>query len=299
MRTAVSVIEKFIPKDAGILDVGCAGGNLLEELRKKGYICLRGLEPSAVNAEYAKERFGLNVDVGGIGSDLNFYDKKFDLVIVEQVLEHIFDLDAAITQLSDLITDKGYLGIGVPDSDLYADKIDLYQQFSSEHINYFSLGSLENLMHIHGFKLASCVQSKEQMTMHTLWQKSESKENILYDTKGVDNIRKYLSVNDEAIRRVKDEGVIKPDKYYNVWGTGTLLAALIQFGVIPMDHVLNIVDGNKNYQGHDIYGHKIISPGEIKDDNPILICSLSSAESIRHAARDIFHINNPLLNILV
>jgi methionine biosynthesis protein MetW len=83
MRQDFTIIQKMIPLNAKVLDVGCGDGALLELLNVDG----RGIELSreGVNAAVSK---GLPVIQGDADQDLKHYGtKSFDFVILSQTLQ--------------------------------------------------------------------------------------------------------------------------------------------------------------------------------------------------------------------
>ncbi|MBU1086343.1 MAG: class I SAM-dependent methyltransferase [Candidatus Omnitrophica bacterium] len=76
-------------KDAKILDVGCGGGHFLYYLKDKGYNNFTGIDISAQQVEFCKQKIKteiLNVDAFEF---LGQHKEEFDLVASHDVLEHI------------------------------------------------------------------------------------------------------------------------------------------------------------------------------------------------------------------
>ena len=153
-RQNVDMIQKIIPKDAKILDVGCAFGGLLNELKKEGYMNLTGLEPSEKNCNYAEKMYSITVQKGNWGNKMPISeDEKFDLIIFSAVLEHLLDFKSDIQRCKKYLNKDGYIHIVVPDVELFAEREDLYQEFSTEHINYFDIDFLNLMMEECGYVL--------------------------------------------------------------------------------------------------------------------------------------------------
>ena len=96
-----------------LLDVGCGHGVLLDEARKLGYETT-GLELSSDAARHARDAFGLDVhevplerfDPGG---------RRFDVVMLADVIEHLEDPVSALDRCYDLLADGGVLCVVTPD----------------------------------------------------------------------------------------------------------------------------------------------------------------------------------------
>ncbi|KAF0139141.1 MAG: 3-demethylubiquinone-9 3-methyltransferase, partial [Stygiobacter sp.] len=103
----IPYFQKQIPEfhKLSVLEVGCAEGGLLEVFMELGMdVC--GIEISQERADIAKEKNPkLNIIVGDIMDEklTEKVGKKFDFVIMREVIEHIPDKYAAFRNL-DLLT---------------------------------------------------------------------------------------------------------------------------------------------------------------------------------------------------
>ena len=79
------IFEKYISKNAKILDIGCGAGRTTINLYKNGYKDIIGLDLSSKLIEYAKnyvEKNKLNIEfINGDATKLGFEDNVFDVVI--------------------------------------------------------------------------------------------------------------------------------------------------------------------------------------------------------------------------
>ncbi|NCC60174.1 MAG: methyltransferase domain-containing protein [Verrucomicrobiae bacterium] len=96
------------------LEIGVGPGENLKSLYPLN-IDLVGLEPNSENATLAQQRSGVNVYTGALG-DLPrpVSEKKYDLVCLFDVLEHIEDDTAAIKQIWDLLGIGGQVALTTP-----------------------------------------------------------------------------------------------------------------------------------------------------------------------------------------
>lgn len=95
-----------------VLDVGCATGNLLYALHRRGWEAY-GVELNAQAAAYARKRFGLSVFVGEL-ANAHFPDKWFDLVILWDVLEHLHDPQKTLQEAARVTRPDGTLVLSLP-----------------------------------------------------------------------------------------------------------------------------------------------------------------------------------------
>jgi 2-polyprenyl-6-hydroxyphenyl methylase/3-demethylubiquinone-9 3-methyltransferase len=89
------------PAERSVLDVGCGGGLLSEELAGMGAHVI-GVDPaegSILTARRHAEEHGLDIDYRcGAGESLPLEDESVDIVCCVDVLEHVHDLDAVLRE---------------------------------------------------------------------------------------------------------------------------------------------------------------------------------------------------------
>lgn len=125
----VEMVNGVVPKNAYILDVGCAFGGLLNEFKKKGYQNLYGVEPSKRNCDYAVKEYGINVYEGNLGDDIQeLHNIKFDLLILSGVLEHLMDVRESVELCHSYLKENGKLLVIVPDAGMFMEHEDIYQE---------------------------------------------------------------------------------------------------------------------------------------------------------------------------
>ncbi len=96
------------------LEVGCNKGIFLDESKKKGFRCIV-VEP---DIKAFTEAFGKGHDVlnGFFPEALLARNDKYDLIIFNDVFEHIPDISAAKIALNTMLTSNGLLVLNLPDS---------------------------------------------------------------------------------------------------------------------------------------------------------------------------------------
>lgn len=277
-------LSKYISKQAAILDVGCAFGGLLNILRERGFKNVAGLEISSQNVSYAREKLGLDVYQGGLGMNY-ILQKKYDVVILSGVLEHLFNLHDCIKEIKEYLNPTGKIFIIVPDLDDFPNHDDLYQEFSVEHINYFSINSLQYLFALHDIAL---IQSKSDFVplhglagnLFSLWQ--IGKANLSADV-SFSSLEHYLENCQKLTKRIRNKfAKFNMKNGFYIWCAGTQTAMLYQLNCFAPEAVQGIFDSNRNYTGEVVYGHKVMQPCELLNmpNRPILISSQYAQEAI-------------------
>lgn len=110
-RKAARVVQD-LKQGANTLDVGCATGEFMLELKRRGFVP-HGVEPDARAATYARDRLELNVRSGGIENAAES-DGPFTLITFWHVLEHVHHLRDNLEIAQRLLADDGRLAIAVP-----------------------------------------------------------------------------------------------------------------------------------------------------------------------------------------
>jgi len=94
-----------------VLDIGCGGGFLTEEIAKHGFDTT-GLDPSAPSLVTARSHariLNLQIDYQeGVGEALLFPDNQFDIVFCLDVLEHVSDFRKIIREVSRVLAPGGF-----------------------------------------------------------------------------------------------------------------------------------------------------------------------------------------------
>lgn len=115
LRQKMRWIHKRI-KNGLLLDVGSGTGHFLKQAKKAGWnVC--GLEPDENARKIAKTVNGL--DLQPIESLYQLENGSFDVVTMWHVLEHVYQLEKDVNQLSKLIKSGGFIYIAVPNRNSY------------------------------------------------------------------------------------------------------------------------------------------------------------------------------------
>lgn len=298
------LIPHIIDNNAKILDIGCSTGGLLSVFKLKGYSNLVGIDPSPECARITKELYSIEATANTIS---NFDPaEKFDLIILSAVLEHLVDFSNSMQKIKALLKDRGLLFIEVPDAERFSLYISApFQQFSTEHINYFSQYSIRNLLSNFSFRVIETQQNEHKLNQTTdpdifsLSQKTyENAFKIIRDDISESSIRNYItqcSTNDLGIKQLIQEKLLNKNKII-VWGVGTHTQRLIGSG-LDLSKILFFVDSNTRYTGKKLSGLEVKQPNDIKEGVPILISTYSYQEEIAYQIKEVLKLNNEIITL--
>jgi SAM-dependent methyltransferase len=306
LQQVANTIRSFVPNlNSRILEVGCATGRLLGYLKEFGYTNIFGLDPAPDCAELARRLHGVEVITGSI-FDGKVEAGSYDFVISLQVLEHIRDLDQALAAFKRLLSKDGLFYVDVPDATHYVPEREApYQEFSTEHINFFSPASLRHLMEGTGFRTMTS-QSAElkdrsgkpiPIAFGVFQNGGERKKEFSRNSDAEAGIRRYVAAcrqMDDALRGRINEALANCPSII-VWGVGTHTQRLLATGALNPGNIAAFIDSNPKYQNQALQGIPVLRPDALHQrTEPILISSFGFQNEIARQIRDM-NISNELI----
>lgn len=130
-----------------VFQVGCSDGYTLSMMRDAGAELLDGVDPSVASNELASSRYNLKTTIGTFEEFTP--ERKYELMLMTHVLEHLYDPVEAIKKASSMQDDDGWVFIEVP----LLEKVESLPPgyFTFEHLNYFSESTLLRLLDCAGY----------------------------------------------------------------------------------------------------------------------------------------------------
>lgn len=238
-----------------ILEVGAASGYNLSLYTGKRRL---GIEPSALNCKLAKKNYGVDM-FNGLWSE--FLEKNsgetFDLIFTSHVLEHIVDPMKFIRECATIC--NRYMFVEVPCFDIKFVE-EPYGMFAEEHVNYFTIQSLWNLMNnagfapiefemIFGFKN---ILPNGYPAISTLWKKADDKKSI-YNSGAC--LERYLAENEILLQAVNEKiKQIPSDEKLALWGIAHHAAMLLANTSLAEKNIVRVYDSDKRKMGLKFFG---------------------------------------------
>jgi len=306
-RAEAETIKTFLPDvHAHILEIGCATGGLLSLLKESGYDNVLGLDPSPVCAEAAQRLYDVQVLIGNM-SDVSIPEQSFSFLILTGVLEHIRELKPALAKMRNMLCAEGLIYVEVPDATQFSCWQDApFQQFSTEHINFFSGTSLTNLMQSNGFVQVFRQQDTREQSHGTtmpvisaIYQKDDCCGlSLIQDLETGRGLAKYIHQSQKVDNYIRQtiEQVVASRKPIIVWGVGTHTQRLLATSSLVEANICAFVDSNPRYQGKELNGIPIITPVELrKRSEAILISSRVFQQDIQRQIQFELKLNNELI----
>lgn len=298
------IAPRFPDKSARIIDIGCSTGCLLNLFKKAGYSNLLGVDPSPTCVRTVRKLYKIEAAVNNIA---NFESaQKADLIILSAVLEHFVDFAGSMRKIRSLLKDQGLLFVEVPDAERFDEFIFTpFQQFSIEHINYFSRYSLANLLGSHRFNIIAMQNSENRVNqtidpdLFVLSQMTgKSNYQMVRDEACEKMLKNYIEKSarmDRGLRRFINQK-LAGIKMFIIWGVGTHTQRLVGSG-LDLSRVLYFVDSNERYWGKKISGLEIKAPAEIRENVPILISTYSYQEEVAGRIKEQLKLPNEIIKL--
>lgn len=138
-----------------LLEIGCAKGLFLDAMRRTGDWQLHGVEISELAARYARERLALDVFHGPL-EKAEFPDRHFDVVVMWDVLEHVYRPKETLIEIRRVLKPDGVLVVRVPLLDSWDHK--LFGAYwagwdAPRHLTVFSMHTLNLMLAQTGFNV--------------------------------------------------------------------------------------------------------------------------------------------------
>jgi SAM-dependent methyltransferase len=146
-----SILEFFIKKNtkpsAQILEIGAGTGGNLEMLMRHGKVT--AIEPNDFAREKIREKFSEKISAvnGKLPNGLNLQNQSFDLICLFDVLEHVEEDLASLSELKKFLNPDGKIIITVPAFQFLWGKHDE----KLHHHRRYNFHNLENLIKNSGF----------------------------------------------------------------------------------------------------------------------------------------------------
>jgi SAM-dependent methyltransferase len=298
--------SSFRSKSSRILDVGCATGGLLSAFKSHGFTNLLGVDPSADCGREAARRHQIDVRVATL-AEMRQWPERFDAIFLVGVLEHLSDVQGLLSCLSTLLEAKGFFYVAVPDIEGLAKVRNApFQQFSMEHVNFFSSTSLNRVMGAVGF---GCLQGWQHVVE---WRENiyepivagvfsrEKAQNILFDDITKTALSRYVTkcAGEMAVIRTNIERLANSKQSMFVWGAGAFTRWLLTSTDLGRVKIEAFIDTNVHYQGQFLAGRPIRSPDFLKGKlEPILVGSLAFEQEILKTIKETMRLPNKTISL--
>lgn len=296
-ESIVDLVDPLLPDlDVAVLDVGCATGSLLAAFKRRGFMDVEGIDPSPTCAVIARDAYGIDVRTGTT-DDIAGLPRRYGVMVLSHVLEHLLDPLRALRDAWRILGDEGLLVIEVPDVEGFAACARApFQEFSVEHINYFSGASLTGALAATGFDRVALERLRVPWRSNGLvpvvraaFRKAPRTAPPASDQVSEAALLAYIAKSEriEAEVRERIQGLAGRGLPVLVWGVGTHTRHLLQTGAFDGLKIAAWVDTDPKYEGTEIRGIPVLAPSGIATrGETILISSGTVHHEIQRQIQD-------------
>jgi O-antigen biosynthesis protein len=169
--SAHELVVGLVPRQARVLEFGCATGYMSEVLRARLDCAVTGVEISPEAAAVAADR--CDQVIVGDAEELDFDellgDERFDAVLFADVLEHLRDPGALLRRVRPFVADEGVVIASVPNVAHASVRLALlggefrYREtglLDEAHIRFFTRDSIQDLFEESGFAITNWLRRR-------------------------------------------------------------------------------------------------------------------------------------------
>jgi len=159
LRNKYKTVKKYSSGN-DLLDIGCGTGEFLNYCKKMGYNTY-GIEPNQKARQFAIDNFGLTVSDE---TQLDHFSmKRFNVITLWHVLEHVHQLSDRIQKIRQLLRPEGTMIIAVPNCDSW-DAKRYYNYWAAydlpRHLYHFTKNTMRGIVEKNGFNINNIIPLK-------------------------------------------------------------------------------------------------------------------------------------------
>jgi hypothetical protein len=274
-------INRFSLKGKKLIEIGCGRGEYLSLLQQCGTDSY-GLEQSRESVEHCLTN-GLKVSKGFIEySDFRIDHFPFDAFIILNFLEHMPNVNTVLRGISNNLTDNAVGLVEVPNFDMIL-KNNLFSEFTSDHLFYFTRDTLLTTLKLNGFEILECNEVWYDYIISAV-----VKKRVKLDLEQFSN--QQLKLKSEIEEYINQSG----NKKIAIWGAGHQALAIISLMDLASS-VKYVVDSAIFKQGkYTPATHiPIVSPETLESDpvDAVIIMAASYSDEVSRIIRQRFNKN--------
>ncbi len=278
-----------------VYDIGAHDGSLLSFFKADCWQ-VSGCDLSVKGNSFARKNYGIELDLSDF-LQCNQPEDSFEVVTIFQVLEHIIDPKSLLLKVRKMLKEKGVFILEIPNLDKPSSQ-NLANYFDFEHVNYFEVGSITNLLAAIGFSVEESTICQRNKALRIVARKGPA--NVTPQNHYSENRQRVLDYETQytnIIRQIEKRLTPYLSREIVLYGAGQHTEQLLREVTIARQlDIKAVVDTSSQKWGKDILGFNIKPPQwlENMEDCVVVISSFSFASAIKNTIREI----NPLIKIV-
>ncbi len=160
LRNTLALLKDI--RNETVLDIGCATGYLGHAIQKNNnYVVGIDISAKAIKkaAMILDKAYAIDIENSLIPTK-----RKFDLIVLSEIIEHFFQPDETLSKIISSLKPKGKILISTPNFLYWGNRLQFLRgtfvytnqgTFDEGHIHFFTYSSLKQLLSRHGFRVIS------------------------------------------------------------------------------------------------------------------------------------------------
>ncbi|MDR2911518.1 MAG: class I SAM-dependent methyltransferase [Bacteroidales bacterium] len=184
VRAKLNIVKRIACSRNNLLDVGCGTGFFLAYCKKHGWN-ITGVERNTIARKKTEERINASVYT----SIYAVTGKKFDVITLWHVFEHLFNINKSFEQLKSMLTPHGFMIFALPnkcsmDAGIYGSNWAAFDV--PRHLSHFSPVSVRLLAEKHGMVVKKIIPMKiDAYYVSMLSEQIRGKKEVLSLLRGI------------------------------------------------------------------------------------------------------------------
>lgn len=271
-------VKKYALRGKKVIEIGCGRGEYLALLQEAG-VEAHGVEYAEDSVHYCFDN-GLRVTRGFIDSaNYLLCQAPFEAFAILNFLEHCPDPNASLSGIAHNLCKGGIGLVEVPNFDMILRK-NLFTEFISDHIFYFTRETLETTLRLNGFEVLECSEVWYGYIISAVVRKRSSCNVSPFD----DSQSRLKQEIDDYVRSYGGNGVA-------IWGAGhQALATIALLGLAG--EIKYVVDSApfKQNKFTPVSHIPIVAPEHLKTNpvDAIIIMAASYSDEVAAIVRQRF-----------
>ncbi|MCX6776216.1 MAG: class I SAM-dependent methyltransferase [Candidatus Micrarchaeota archaeon] len=150
-------------KAKSLLDMGCGEGHFLAAVERTHHsIRLVGVDLSDENIRYARKILSRAKLICGDASRIDIPSSSFEVISALELLDHVEDEDALLSEASRLLKPQGILVLSIPDSSMLTWRLGwglwtatVGRRWREKHLREYNEAKIEEMLERNGFRIRS------------------------------------------------------------------------------------------------------------------------------------------------
>jgi SAM-dependent methyltransferase len=184
---------------ATLLDIGGSTGVVAAHLARTFGLSATLIDPAPLEVQQARA-LGLET-ITGLVEEHDFGDRRFDLVVICQTVDHLLDVSGTLRRVRRLLTDKGSLFIDIVDfRAAYLRQWSVEDATKIDHPYYLTQETMTAYLRRSGFEVVRAEYAGDHLHVSYLCRPAEAEPDALPDPAAVDALFREVRLVQNAPR---------------------------------------------------------------------------------------------------